>query len=445
MIASGRLGIGLFAVAALPRLVYLAIVRPPFEGLYWALASGVLHDGSLAIDGVKTTYFDPLYPLFLAFSRLLVGDHVLAVQALQGLVASLGAVYMYRLANALTGRQRIATLGAAAYAAYPLLVHHAVAASEFGLMSVFLIAFAYGIVTATNTTRATLAGLWLGLAILTRTEALPLVAVGAALLIISRPGAALPFALAAAAVCSPLAIRNYSINGAILPTRSGVNLFISNSRYSAALLPTDSPDVLGAYVDSILALERPDLVGGNADLERDIDDYLTTRTIKEVRQHPSRTLALKARNLLYFFSPRLVPARIMTSDTRVDLMDDGRAIVTNNPPRPVWDDVSYTVSYSLVLVAACGGIWLRRRQLHRDGILWCIAATIVAVHVIYFPATRYRVPMSFVLLFYAAVGLDALVRMTALTTTTARARTARAVSRDHIALTSHADDSGGGR
>jgi hypothetical protein len=36
--------------------------------------------------------------------------------------------------------------------------------------------------------------------------------------------------------------------------------------------------------------------------------------------------------------------------------------------------------------------------------------TFTVVHMLYFPAIRYRVPMEFVLLFYCAVGVDALAR-----------------------------------
>jgi hypothetical protein len=39
-------------------------------------------------------------------------------------------------------------------------------------------------------------------------------------------------------------------------------------------------------------------------------------------------------------------------------------------------------------------------------ILGCVLATFVVAHAVYFPATRYRVPIEFVLLFYAAVTFD---------------------------------------
>ena len=59
-----------------------------------------------------------------------------------------------------------------------------------------------------------------------------------------------------------------------------------------------------------------------------------------------------------------------------------------------------------MLALAVAGVWLRRRDIGRDAILWCVVVTFVAAHALYFPTTRYRVPMEFVLLFYAAVALD---------------------------------------
>ena len=57
-----------------------------------------------------------------------------------------------------------------------------------------------------------------------------------------------------------------------------------------------------------------------------------------------------------------------------------------------------------MLALAIAGVWLRRRDIRRDAILWCVVVTFVAAHAVYFPTTRYRVPIEFVLLFYAAGG-----------------------------------------
>src|SRR3990172_6281197 len=121
----------LWTLAAAVRLLYLAAAQPPFTLYYWDAASSLIQFGSLALEGVTTAAIEPLYPLFLAAVRLVAGDRPLLVQTVQTLVASAGAVYLYKLAVALTGRRQVGTA----------------------------------------------AGGWLGLAILTRVVALPLLVI----------------------------------------------------------------------------------------------------------------------------------------------------------------------------------------------------------------------------------------------------------------------------
>src|SRR4051812_4451936 len=101
-----------FAFAFLSRLTYLLVARPSFDGVYWALAGGLLRDGSLAIDGARRTDFEPLYPMVLAASRIVTREHLILVQILQIAIASAGAVFLYRLAIVLTGRPLVAALAA---------------------------------------------------------------------------------------------------------------------------------------------------------------------------------------------------------------------------------------------------------------------------------------------------------------------------------------------
>jgi hypothetical protein len=183
--STSRLGyIALFA--ALPRLAYLIVAHPLFDNYNVALSSSLLRDGSLSIEGVRTAYYEPLYPMFLAAARLLLRDRTFLVQALQAVVSGLGAVCLYLLAEALTARRAVALLSAALYAAYPLLVWHASAPDESALLSVLMIAFAYSVVKADTTARAAAAGVCLGLAILMRSTALPLLLLAPLLFLIDR-------------------------------------------------------------------------------------------------------------------------------------------------------------------------------------------------------------------------------------------------------------------
>jgi hypothetical protein len=406
---------GVFVLALLARLLYLLLERPPFGGDYWALSDSLLRDWSLSLHGSLTTAFEPAYPLFLALARVVAGHNALLVQVIQCTVAAAGAIFLYRLAARLTGSPRAGSIAAVLYAVYPLLVRHSPDPSDAALMTTLLIAFAAEFVSSTTAAGAVRAGLWLGLAVLTRTMALPIVPLAAAVYWWNGARrAAAVLTGTALLVVAPYAVRNYALNGAILPTRSGLNLFISNSPYTAHIFPCYGPDILLEYAYSVLeGAARPPLPESPA-LERQRDAEWTALAWREMRQHPLRTAGLKARNVLYFFSVKLVPFHEPTETTRILLGGNGQFTVENSPPRRRSHQIIYAVSYTPVLVLAIGGVWLRRRDLGRDAVLWCVVLTFVAAHALYFPTTRYRVPIEFVLLFYAAVALDRRFRRRAL-------------------------------
>src|SRR5437667_44592 len=98
------------------------------------------------------------------------------------------------------------------------------------------------------------AGGWLGLVTLTRAVAWPLLLV--APIAAARSGRrAIVMAGAAVLVLLPYAIRNYTLNGAIVPARGGINLLIGNSEYSAGVIADYGPGVLLPYAESRIAAE----------------------------------------------------------------------------------------------------------------------------------------------------------------------------------------------
>lgn len=396
----------LFLLAAFVRLSYLFIVRPPFESWYWKLATSLIQDGSLALDGVKTTDFEPLYPLFLAAVRVLARDQILIVQAAQGVMASVGAIYLYRLAYALTEERSIATVAALLYAFHPVLIRQSVAAGDLALATTLLVAFAFYAVTGVTNVRMAVAGLVLGLLLLARTMTLPLVPLAAAVLMVQRRvRAALVLVIAAVVLVLPLTVRTWSVNGSWWPTRGGLNLYIGNSPFTSALLPRHDLDLLEARADLLIERDLSHLSNDAPEFSRAVDVLLTREALSYMAEAPVRTLGRKVLNVAYFFSPVLVPYDIAAPETRVVVDRSGGVVVENAKPRPLVEHVAYSAFYAPVLVAALVGIYLRRRDLSRDALLWCIVATFVAVHTVYFPATRYRAPMDFVLLFYAAVAV----------------------------------------
>jgi len=399
----------LWTLAAAVRLLYLAAAQPPFTLYYWDAASSLIQFGSLALEGVTTAAIEPLYPLFLAAVRLVAGDRPLLVQTVQTLVASAGAVYLYKLAVALTGRRQVGTAAAMLFAVYPLLIRHSVDGTESALLTTLLIAFACRFVTMRGIVDAAAVGGWLGLAILTRVVALPLLVIAPLISSTKSSRAAIAMAGTALLVLAPWAVRNYSLNGEVMPARAGINLFIANSEYSSGVIADYGPDILLPYARSRLAAE------GLADLpdtpraEQQGDAAYRRLALAQIRRHPVDTLRLKIRNVFTFFSPVLVPHRDTSAATEIRLGEDGRSTVLYSIPRPLSHRIMYSLSYSAVIALAGLGFYRRRHDLAADAILWWVLLTFAAVHAVYFPSTRYRAPVDFVFLFYAGVAVDAFV------------------------------------
>jgi hypothetical protein len=387
--------------------LYLLIARPRFEGPYWLLSESLLKGGSLSLGGVKTTEFEPGYPLFLAALRVIAHDHIVVIQLGQVAVSCAGAILLYRLVNVLTGRSRVATISVVLYAADLLLIKQAVAESPFALVTPMLIAFAYAFVTTTTTAGAAAVGVVLGALALTRTMTLPLVGCTAVLLLAeTRPRAALASTLVALLFAVPLALCTHAVNGAWLPTRSGLNLFVANSPNTSALIPEDDADVLERFADDVVARARTGLPQDSTPSERDADSILRRQAVAYMRGQPLRTLRDKGWNVFHYFWPPLVPYYVKGPDMRVTVSLTGEMTVENHVRRPLVEVVAYSASYSVVLAFALAGFFLRRHALRRDAVLLCIMMTFVAVHTVYFPATRYRAPVSVVLIVYASVALD---------------------------------------
>ena len=213
-------------------------------------------------------------------------------------------------------------------------------------MATIVIASCWMFIVAKSATGAAMAGAMMGLAALTRTMALPLVALAALLLLRERrPRAALAFTAAALAVFAPYAIRNYSLNGAILPTRTGVNLLVSNSEYTQAVVPKYHADLLEDYAESLLVRDGIGSERGmTPSLERQQDVALTRHAWADMKRRPIELLSLRPKYAFYFLGPFLIPYQAPGDEAAIQLEPGGRARVTGYLPRPLWERAVYTLS-----------------------------------------------------------------------------------------------------
>src|SRR5262249_16007091 len=150
------------------------------------------------------------------------------------------------------------------------------------------------------------------------------------------------FAAAAVVVIAPYGLRNHALNGWMLPTRSGVNLFMSNCRYAADVLPDHSPDILELYAAETLSQWMP-VAGPPSPAREGAEDRASTAlAVEQMTGDPIGTVRRWTLNVWSFVSPTLVPNRGPRADVQLQVDAQGRALITDEPPRPLVDRVVYT-------------------------------------------------------------------------------------------------------
>jgi uncharacterized membrane protein len=113
-------------------------------------------------------------------------------------------------------------------------------------------------------------------------------------------------------------------------------------------------------------------------------------------------LRLKLLNVAYFFSPRIVPYHAVDSASRLAIAPDGTVRVDGLPDRSAAVEWGHAVFCGLLLLGALTGAVIRRGQAGRDAVLYFMLLGFAAVCALFFPATRLRAPVEFVLVFFAA-------------------------------------------
>ncbi len=393
-----------FLVCFIPRMAYLWWAAPGDvpDAYYWMLSDSILRSGVLGLEGLPGTGYEPLYPLFLAAARWLGGDALAWVLMLQIVVASIGAVYFYRLCLLLAD-ERTARFGVLLFSFYPYLVHQSANVIEIALLTTLLVASAFYFCRIGSISGAIAAGVAFGLTLLARTAALPALILGVAFLAYrGRHAQALAVALGALLVAAPMALRNYDVDGSYLPTRSGLNLFAGNNRYADKVIPDYNLDLLGDYARSLLQRDAPQLANAG---EPQIDAFYRDRAIEWILQEPLRALRLKFLNVAYVFHPRIVPYHPLDENTRLVFTADGGIRVDGIPARSVPAEWLHAFCYCIIFLTALAGIRLRRKQAGRDAILYLMLLGFVLVSSVFFPATRLRAPVEFVLMFFSACAL----------------------------------------
>ena len=401
-----------FLACLAPRLAALALWPADSDTLYYALSTGLARDGQFAINGGVTTRIEPFYPVALAAGRLVTGDRVAAVLVLQILAASAGGVLLFLFTRDRLRDERAAWIAALLYAASPYLIRQSVAFMEVTAAIALLIAAAWWLASLPPSggrsawlpasAGSFVLGVLVGAIVLTRFSFLP-IAIGGVLLLLWRSGLKSAI-LAAAGVCAlviPWMLYSRAVSGMALPPRIGENLFMSTSEYARPIVPTLNIDLLVPLVGELVRQEMnrrgTDTYGLAAQ-----DDLLMQWTIDFARAHPLDTIGMKLKNVAFIFQPRLLPFYEMVGHAA---LQDGRLVIPEQKRRPLLFEIAAAGFQSVLLIGGIAGFVIRRRLWRDDAFLVIVAVSVIGVNAAFFPTSRLLAPMTFVWMFYAAVGV----------------------------------------
>lgn len=388
-----------------PRLAALAWFAPDASVFYyWDASAQFFRHVAPLIDGVVDTSIEPLYPALLALLRTAGGDSLHAAMAAQAVLGAAAGPLLFQLTNRLGG-PRAAAIATTLYAIDPYLVRQSVSPVEITLCTALLVAAAWAYARGASVRWAAATGLLVALAILTRFSLAPIALGTIALMLVARRWtSAVCFTVAVALPVGAWMLRMHAVNGTVVPTRAGINLFVSTNDYAGDIVPLRNVDVLVPWAYETVAADVPPAGLTAPERHRALDDALFARAIAWARAHPRETLGLKLRNLAFTVAPVLLPLERKPRDASARI-EGGRVIVTGLEPRPLVDHILYSASRLLLLVGAVAGLTQRRGSWHHtDGFLAVVAGTIIVVQTVFFPTSRLLATGAFVWMIWAGRG-----------------------------------------
>src|SRR3954470_13604975 len=392
----------LIALFALPaRLTYVLIVlkHTPVggDGLEFHLLGNQLANGDgyiqplLVSPGhVPTADKPPLYPLLLALPSLVGWDSLVAHRVTSCLIGAVLVVAVGLLGRRVGG-ERVGLIAATLAAVYPLLI--AVdgslrSESLYAPLIAFTLLASYRLIDRPGFGRAAVLGACVGLAALTRSEALLL---GGLLLVLvalrlPRPSGlkyTATMSVVALLVLAPWVARNWAEFGQpVLSTNSGSLAYGANcdAAYYSRLIGTWP------------CFPRLAVTPGRDEAEVSAD--LRESGLTYASDHAGRLPAVVAVRVLRSFD-LWSPARA----TRFEADIGDRDV---NVYR-----IGVAMYYLLLPLAVAGAVMLRRRR-QPVGILLAPFALVVVVSILGYGTPRFRVPAEVPLVVLAAVALSAL-------------------------------------
>ena len=378
LIAAALVGVALRLTFGLGYWVDRPLTRDELE--YFSLARSLAAGRGFVYDDVmRTASFEPFgrapgYPAFLALTgggRQVEDSVPASVKIAQAFVGGLGVVLVGLIAGQLGGR-RVGALAAGLAAVYPPLVWIAAYGFSEALFWPVGLAIAWAFDRALGRTSDALffagaAGLLTGAGILIRPALLLFVPLAVAWCLVRRRGLA-PLILVAGVimVVGPWTVRNYVHHGRLMLVASdgGVTFWTGNHP-----LATGEGDMAA---NPALKLANQSLRAAHPGLtEEAMEPIYYREALAWMRAHPADWFALEAKKLFYLVVP-IGPSYTLHSRLYYS---------------------ASVLSYGGIAVLAAVGLFRLGPRRGRTPGLWLLAASAVAVCLVFFPQERFRVPI----------------------------------------------------
>ena len=381
------------------RLVYLADVHgtvyfkyPLLDSAWYdAKAKDVLAGDLLASSG---SFRVPLYIYFLAGIYSVFGHSLAAAAAVQTVIGAVSCGLVFVLGKRLFGALAGAVAGFA-FAFYRMAIYSDGEILPTALFIFFTLLAALFLLEALESGGARnpmLAGLFLGLAYLTRAEGLLLAfALAIAVAALERKRAFRPLVLMGivlAMAMSTMALRNRAIFGQtfLFSPQGAVNLYVGNAKYSDGKSPTAPPTRFPYGITAeptedamVVGCEEAARERTGRDLnDRELGAYYTRQTFAEIGADFPRWLGLVGRKAVYF----------MNSYEPSDIKYLPRYIARYSRVLRL-----PLVNFAMVMPIGLVGLWFAASKRMRPA--WIVTAAFLgsaATCVIFFVVWRFRLP-----------------------------------------------------
>ena len=377
----------IFWAALIIRLIYISFLK---EGYYFSDFRSY-EQAALSLlsgDGFGAEYDrPPLYPIFLAGNYLLFGAHFFPVRVVQAILAALGSCLIYRISSC-TLNERAGRIAGWVSVFYPYyifisgLLYPTLLSAFLHICVIYLVLLS---VQKKSVWATVGAGVCLGFATL-----------------------GTPVSLA----FLPLLILWYLLTSNIFRQRRIVQASISLVVVILCLLPWTyyNYERTGRLVllDARAGEHLPYFTAEDTSAAARKAAYQSR--MQTILAHPGKFLSRTAEEFLHFWS--FVPDRVVTKslDYRQRVHQEDERLVVQHPFTASWLDYVSILTYGPVFFLALAGMALCVSQWRILSLIFLLLMSQALGYSLFFTQVRYRLPVEFCLMIFAAAGLDALLR-----------------------------------